>query len=105
MKFSSIILFLFLIFINLSSETYIDDDDDEKPDPGYEDLLKWGLSHNLTITEKIRFIKEKTTSSSSNTSTNKLISSGVQTNKDNSTNAESINRTNTSDENAQNKEE
>ena len=61
MKFLSRILLLLLIFINLSSETYIDDDDDEKPDPGYEELLKWGLSHNLTITEKIRFIKEKTT--------------------------------------------
>ena len=63
-------------------------------------------SKKCTFTVKnVKIIKEKTTSSSSNTSTNKLISSGVQTNKDNSTNAESINRTNTSDENAQNKEE
>ena len=46
--------------MNLSSGTYTDDDD-EKPDLGYEKLLKWGLSHNLTITEKIRFIKEKST--------------------------------------------
>ena len=60
MKFLIRILFLFLIILNLSSETYTDDDD-EKPDLGYEKLLKWGLSHNLTITEKIRFIKEKST--------------------------------------------
>ena len=60
MKFLIRILFLFLFILNLSSETYTDDDD-EKPDLGYEKLLKWGLSHNLTITEKIRFIKEKST--------------------------------------------
>ena len=60
MKFLIRILSLFLIILNLSSETYTDDDD-EKPDLGYEKLLKWGLSHNLTITEKIRFIKEKST--------------------------------------------
>ena len=54
-------IFLILFqFINISSEPY-SNSDDEKIDPGYEKLLKWGLSHNLSITEKIRFIKEKDT--------------------------------------------
>lgn len=63
-------------------------------------------SKKCTFTVKnVKIIKEKTTSSSSSSSTNKLINSGTQTNKNSSTNAESINRTNTSDEDEQDKEE
>ena len=53
----SLILIIFSL-INFSSSNYINDDD-ESSDPGYESLLKWGLSHNLILTEKIRFIKDK----------------------------------------------
>ena len=54
-----LLLILFSLFY-LSSANYGYEEDDST-DPGYEKLLKWGLSHNLNITEKIRFRKEKNT--------------------------------------------
>ena len=55
----------FLIFFLISSPFFYvscinyNQDEDGKPDVGYENLLSWGKSHNLNITDKIRFIKSK----------------------------------------------
>lgn len=55
----------FLIFFLISSPFFYvscinyNQDEDDKPDVGYENLLSWGKSHNLNITDKIRFIKSK----------------------------------------------
>lgn len=59
-RFLLILFIQIFLFIDISSSNsnYINEDDDIL-DEGYENLLKWGLSHNLTITEKIRFIKDK----------------------------------------------
>ena len=52
--------FLFLIlFISISAKT--DYSEPSVTDPGYEELLQWGLDHSLNITSKIRLIKEKDT--------------------------------------------
>ena len=55
--FINILIILLSSFPIIKTDYY--DNEDEKPDPGYEKLLEWGKSHNLTITEKIRLIKEK----------------------------------------------
>ena len=49
-----IILFVFIFSKNNYKEP-------ETTDPGYEELLKWGLENSLNITSKIRFIKDKDT--------------------------------------------
>ena len=52
--------FLFLIlFISISAKT--DYSEPSVTDPGYEELLQWGLDHSLNITSKIRLIKDKDT--------------------------------------------
>ena len=56
---TSLIIFLIIIScINISSENN-NLEEDEPQDKDYENLLKWGKTHNLNITEKIRLIKEK----------------------------------------------
>ena len=55
--FINILIILLSSFPIIKTDYY--DNEDEKPDPGYEKLLEWGKSHNLTITEKIRLVKEK----------------------------------------------
>ena len=63
MKIVSTPLIIFLIIIsciNISSENN-NLEEDEPQDKDYENLLKWGKTHNLNITEKIRLIKEKDT--------------------------------------------
>ena len=52
--------FLFLIlFISISAKT--DYSEPSISDPGYEELLQWGLDNSLNITSKIRLIKDKDT--------------------------------------------
>lgn len=52
-------IYLLLIFscFYITCQNY-NNEEDEK-DQGYENLLSWGKSHNLNITDKIRFIKNK----------------------------------------------
>ena len=57
--FINILIILLSSFPIIKTDYY--DNEDEMPDPGYEKLLEWGKSHNLTITEKIRLVKEKNT--------------------------------------------
>ena len=54
-NFSKIIFIILFIFI-FSKNDY---KEPETYDPGYEELLQWGKDHNLNITSKIRFIKDK----------------------------------------------
>jgi hypothetical protein len=56
--FLSILFFILFIFI-FSKIDY--KDIEESNDPGYNQLLKWGLNHSLNITNKIKFVKEKDT--------------------------------------------
>ena len=56
--FSSIIFLILFIFI-FSKIDY--KDIEESNDPGYNELLKWGLNNSLNITNKIKFVKEKDT--------------------------------------------
>lgn len=49
----------FILFISISSKT--DYSEPSISDPGYEELLQWGLDHFLNITSKIRLIKDKNT--------------------------------------------
>ena len=60
MKYISFLLSLYFL-ISFSKSSKFNDNSDDNPDPGYENLLKWGLSHNLTMTSKIKFIKSKST--------------------------------------------
>jgi hypothetical protein len=60
MNFFKLALTILLIaFPIIKTDNY--DDEGENTDKGYEDLLKWGKSHKLIITEKIRLVKEKNT--------------------------------------------
>ena len=56
--FSHVIFLILFIFI-FSKINY--KDIEESNDPGYNELLKWGLSNLLNITNKIKFAKEKDT--------------------------------------------
>ena len=56
-SFSKLILLFLFVFI-FSKNNY---NEPETTDPGYEELLKWGLENSLNITSKIRFIKDKDT--------------------------------------------
>jgi hypothetical protein len=56
--FSSVIFLILFIFI-FSKVDY--KDIEESNDPGYNELLKWGLNNSLNITNKIKFVKEKNT--------------------------------------------
>ena len=56
--FSSKFLFL-ILFISISAKT--DYSEPSISDPGYEELLQWGLNNSLNITSKIRLIKDKDT--------------------------------------------
>ena len=51
--------FLIFFLINFSFFYVFCQDEDENLDEGYVKLLSWGKSHNLNITDKIRFIKSK----------------------------------------------
>ena len=51
--------FLIFFLINFSFFYISCQDEDENMDEGYVKLLSWGKSHNLNITDKIRFIKNK----------------------------------------------
>lgn len=52
------VLFIILFIFVFSKYDY---KDTESSDPGYEELLKWGLKNNLNITKKIKFVKDKNT--------------------------------------------
>ena len=58
MKQLSYILFIILFIIVFSKYDY---KETEVSDPGYEDLLKWGLKNSLNISKKIKFVKDKNT--------------------------------------------
>ena len=60
MNFFSRTFLIFLIVIGVLSQNY-KYMDDELPDKGYEDLINWGKSHKLNMTEKIRLVKDKDT--------------------------------------------
>ena len=55
-KFSFSRLLFIILFIFIFSKN--DYKEPETTDPGYEELLKWGLENSLNITSKIRFIKD-----------------------------------------------
>ena len=54
-KISKILFFILFIFIFTKN----DSKEIEQIDPGYKELLEWGLSNSLNISDKIRFIKDK----------------------------------------------
>ena len=56
-KISKIILIILFIFVYNKN----DYKEPEISDPGYEQLLQWGLDNSLNITDKIRFIKDRDT--------------------------------------------
>ena len=60
MNFFSRTILIFLITIEISTQNY-KYMDDELPDSGYENLINWGKSHKLNMTEKIRLVKDKDT--------------------------------------------
>ena len=58
MKQLSYLLFIILFIIVFTKYDY---KETEVSDPGYEDLLKWGLKNSLNISKKIKFVKDKNT--------------------------------------------
>ena len=58
MNFFSRAFLIFLIIFKISTQSH-KYTDDELPDSGYENLLNWGKSHKLNMTEKIRLVKDK----------------------------------------------
>ena len=58
MKQLNYLLFIILFIIVFTKYDY---KETEVSDPGYEDLLKWGLKNSLNISKKIKFVKDKNT--------------------------------------------
>lgn len=53
--------FGFIIFFILVLNILNEKEQEEEDDPGYENLLEWGIDNSLIISDKIKFIKRKDT--------------------------------------------